>query len=70
MVSTDFLNVHVYNFTSFEVFVEECDYDIFCFGHNRQKLGFDDLNIGAVAESLVVLLLLILCAHVSNTLFF
>ena len=70
MISTYLLNVHVYDFASFEVFVEKCDNDILCFGNNRQEFGFNDLDVGAMAESLVVLLLFILRAHVSNTLFF
>lgn len=54
----DFVQVHVHDFASLEVFVEKGAHHVVCARHSGQELLFDDLSVCAVALRDVCALLL------------
>jgi hypothetical protein len=60
VLPADLVDVHVDNFTPFKVFVEKCNYNVLCFSDDGQELRFNNLDIRAVTQSLVLLLFFVL----------
>lgn len=63
MFAHDFVDVHVDNLASLEVFVEESHHDVFCLGHGGKEFFFSNLLVGATAHRPVDLFLLVVGFH-------
>lgn len=70
MLTADFEQVHVNDFATLKVLMEECNYHIPSLCDQRQKFTFNDLSVGAMSKCLVSLLFLVVSLHRFDPLLF